>query len=382
MVAADCVPLLLADGEAGVVGVVHAGWRGVRSDVVGAALEAMVELGARAEQVRALVGPAICGSCYDVSRERFDEVVAVAPAAAAVATGGRPGLDLRAAVVSRLRGAGASVTLLGGCTFESPELYSFRRDPVTGRHGGRRDAGRAMTGRTDPDARVRELAANLAEVRARIATAATAARRAPEDVTLVVVTKTWPASDVALLAALGVTDVGENRDQEARPKYEALPGLGLRWHFVGQLQRNKARSVASYADVVQSVDRAELVGALDRAAGELGRRIDVLVQIDLADPPQPHRGGVVPADLAQLADVVAGCEALRLGGVMAVAPLGADPGAAFAVLRAASLALRVDHPAATMVSAGMSGDLEAAVAAGATHVRVGTAVLGGRAALG
>lgn len=136
VVAADCVPILLADGDAGVVAVVHAGWRGVRSDVVGAALESMVELGARADHVRAVVGPAICGSCYDVTRERFDEVVAVAPAAASVATGGRPGLDLRAAVVARLRSSGATVSLHGGCTYESDELYSFRRDPVTGRHGG------------------------------------------------------------------------------------------------------------------------------------------------------------------------------------------------------------------------------------------------------
>jgi YfiH family protein len=136
VVAADCVPVLMADGDAGVAAVVHSGWRGVRSDVVGAALESMVELGARPEHVRAVVGPAICGSCYAVDRDRFDEVVAVAPTAASVATGGRPGLDLRAAVVSRLRAAGATVSLHGGCTFESADLYSFRRDRVTGRHGG------------------------------------------------------------------------------------------------------------------------------------------------------------------------------------------------------------------------------------------------------
>jgi pyridoxal phosphate enzyme (YggS family) len=227
-----------------------------------------------------------------------------------------------------------------------------------------------------------ELAANLDEVRARIARAALAAHRAPEDVTLVVVTKTWPASDVVLLAGLGVTDVAENRDQEARPKHDATLGLGLRWHFVGQLQRNKARSVASYADVVQSVDRPELAVALDRAAGELGRTLDVLLQVDLADPPQPRRGGVAPASLAALAEVVAGCPALRLAGVMAIAPLGLDPRPAFQRLRAVSLDLRREHPSATMVSAGMSGDLEQAVEAGATHVRVGTAVLGGRPALG
>ena len=136
VLAADCVPVVLGDSGAGVVAVVHAGWRGVRSDVVGTTLESMVELGARLDRVRAVVGPAICGRCYAVPRERFDEVVAVAPEAAAVAAGGLPGLDLRAAVVSRLQGAGVSSRLHGGCTQESPSLYSFRRDGVTGRHGG------------------------------------------------------------------------------------------------------------------------------------------------------------------------------------------------------------------------------------------------------
>jgi pyridoxal phosphate enzyme (YggS family) len=232
------------------------------------------------------------------------------------------------------------------------------------------------------DRRARELELNLAEVRERVAAAAVAARREPTDVTLVVVTKTWPASDVAVLARLGVTDVAENRDQEARPKHDELTGLGLRWHFVGQLQRNKARSVASYADVVQSVDRPELVTALDRAAADLGRTLEVLVQVDLADPPQPHRGGVAPDRVRELADLVAAAPALRLGGLMAVAPLGAEPRPAFDLLRAVSLDLRTAHPDATVVSAGMSDDLEEAVAAGATHVRVGTAVLGGRPALG
>jgi pyridoxal phosphate enzyme (YggS family) len=197
-----------------------------------------------------------------------------------------------------------------------------------------------------------------------------------------VVTKTWPASDVALLAELGVTDVAENRDQEARPKHDAVAHLALRWHFVGQLQRNKARSVASYADVVESVDRVELVGALDRAAVDRGRQIDVLLQVDLADPPQPHRGGAAPADLGALAASVAAASALRLRGLMAVAPLDADPVAAFARLTSLSSEFRAFHPEAVVLSAGMSHDLEQAVAAGATHVRVGTAVLGGRAALG
>jgi YfiH family protein len=136
VLAADCVPLILGDGGNGVVAVVHAGWRGVRSDVVGTTLTSMVELGARPDRIRAVVGPAICGRCYAVPRERFDEVVAVAPDAASVAEGGRPGLDLRAAVVSRLRAAGVTSQLHGGCTHETASLFSFRRDGLTGRHGG------------------------------------------------------------------------------------------------------------------------------------------------------------------------------------------------------------------------------------------------------
>jgi len=226
-----------------------------------------------------------------------------------------------------------------------------------------------------------ELEANLADVRARIAAAEVAGGREPGSVRLVVVTKTWPASDVRLLAGLGITDVAENRDQEARPKQAECADLGLRWHFVGQLQRNKARHVAAYVDEVESVDRPELATALDRAAADAGRTLDVLLQLDLADPPQPHRGGVVPADVGALADQVASCAALRLRGLMAVAPLGEDPRAAFARLAAVAADLRRDHPEASVLSAGMSHDLEQAVEAGATHVRVGTAVLGGRPAL-
>jgi pyridoxal phosphate enzyme (YggS family) len=231
------------------------------------------------------------------------------------------------------------------------------------------------------DHRLAELEANLVEVRERIAAAEAAAGRPAGSVQLVVVTKTWPASDVRLLAGLGITDVAENRDQEARPKAGECADLGLRWHFVGQLQRNKARHVVSYADVVESVDRSELALSLDRAAGEAGRTVDVLLQVDLADPPVPHRGGVVPAQLPGLADVVAGCAAIRLRGLMAVAPLGEDPRAAFARLAVVAADLRRDHPEAVALSAGMSQDLEQAVEAGATHVRVGTAVLGGRPVL-
>jgi hypothetical protein len=219
-----------------------------------------------------------------------------------------------------------------------------------------------------------ELAANLADVEARLAAACRAAGRARAEVTLVAITKTWPASDAGLLRDLGVTDLGENRDQEARPKAAAVPDV--RWHFVGQLQTNKAASVATYADVVEVVDRPHLVDALSRGALRAGRELDALVQVSLdADP---HRGGALPADVPALADAVVAAPALRLAGVMAVAPLEQDPARAFARLAELAAALRTVHPDATVVSAGMSGDLEQAVAAGATHVRVGTALLGHR----
>jgi hypothetical protein len=230
------------------------------------------------------------------------------------------------------------------------------------------------------DDRLAELAANLGRVRARLAAACRAAGRDPEAVSLVAITKTWPADDVRRLAALGVRDVGENRDQEARPKAAACADLGLVWHFVGQLQTNKARSVAGYADVVHSVDRPRLVSALDRGAVEAGRAVGVLLEVALDG--EAGRGGAPTAEVPALAALVAESAALRLLGVMGVAPLGADPAPAFARLAAVSAALRSEHPQAGWISAGMSGDLEAAIAAGATHVRVGTALLGRRGPLG
>ena len=229
-----------------------------------------------------------------------------------------------------------------------------------------------------------DMAANLDAVRARIDRACAAAGRDPDDVTLVVVTKTWPADDVRLLAGLGVCDVGENRDQEARAKARECADLALRWHFVGQLQTNKARSVASYAHVVHSVDRTRLIDALSGGATAAGRVVRCLVQVALAPPAGEiaPRGGAPVTEVPALADRIAAAEGLELGGVMGVAPRGGDPAAAFGILAAVADRVRACHPGATDVSAGMSGDLEAAVAAGATHVRVGTAVLGTRPPLG
>ena len=223
-----------------------------------------------------------------------------------------------------------------------------------------------------------QLAANLDEVRERIARAAAAAGRDPAEITLVAITKTYPASDVVLLAELGVTDVGENKDQEARAKAAEVRAAGAspRWHFVGQLQRNKARSVARYADVVESVDSARLASALDKAAQELrDSPLDVLVQVSLDG--DPARGGAA-ADLPATVEAVAGAPGLRLCGVMAVAPAEWDPERAFARLAEIAQQVRADHPESTVVSAGMSGDLEAAILHGATHVRIGTSLLGMR----
>ena len=223
------------------------------------------------------------------------------------------------------------------------------------------------------------LAANLAQVHERIDRACAAAGRDRSDVTLIAVTKFFPVSDVEHLAALGVTDMGENRDQEAGAKFAEIPAQireQLTVHFIGQLQSNKASHVVGYADVVQSVDRAKIARALDRAALAQERTLDVLVQVDLSG--ETGRGGVAVPDARALADRVAEAEALRLRGVMAVAPLGADPAEAFARLAEVAGAIRADHPEADQLSAGMSGDLEQAVAAGATHLRVGSAILGSR----
>lgn len=233
-----------------------------------------------------------------------------------------------------------------------------------------------------------QLAANLARVEERIGAACHLAGRERKDVTLIVVTKTYPASDVRFLAELGVRDVAENRDQEAKPKAADCSDLDLQWHFVGQLQTNKVRSVTSYADFVHSVDRLRLVDALSSAAVRHGREIGCLVQVALDVPSRllGVRGGATSDEVLAVADAIAEAPGLRIDGLMMVAPLtgayAGNPRAAFDVLRDVSTSVRARHPAATMVSAGMSSDLEEAVSAGATHVRVGTAVLGVRPRLG
>ena len=224
-----------------------------------------------------------------------------------------------------------------------------------------------------------ELAANLEAVEERIVAACVAAGRTRDEITLVVVTKTYPASDVDLLAELGVTDVGENRHPEAEDKW-ATVRHPIRRHFVGGLQTNKAGAVAGYADVVHSVDRPKLARSLSRGAEAAGRELGCLVQVDF-DGRSEGRSGARPADVDTLADEIASLPALRLDGVMTVAPLGADPRPVFDELVAMSVRLRSGHPGAGVVSAGMSDDFEDAVQAGATHLRLGRSILGERPVL-
>jgi hypothetical protein len=231
-------------------------------------------------------------------------------------------------------------------------------------------------------------------VRASIADACAEAGRDPAEVALIAVTKTFPVPDIIALAGLGVIDVGENKDQEAAPKVAACDaaGLALRWHFVGQLQVNKVASVARYAHMVHSVDRPRLVSALGRRASEAGRVIRCLIQVSLdADADADGdagsgsggtagRGGAPTGEVLGLAAQIAVTAGLELAGVMAVAPLGQPARPAYARLKEIADAVRSAYPQAQVISAGMSGDLREAIAEGATHVRIGTALLGGRRA--
>jgi pyridoxal phosphate enzyme (YggS family) len=242
------------------------------------------------------------------------------------------------------------------------------------------------TPETSVDARRAELAESLATVEARIADACAAVGRPREAVRLLAVTKTFPALDVALLADLGVRDVAENRDQEAGEKVDDVarlrPDAAQRWHMVGRLQRNKARSVARWAAEVQSVDSGRLADALAKGVqaafdqGERDEPLDVLIQVSLDG--DPARGGCPLGELASLAERIARLGDLRLRGLMAVAPIGADLDAAFELLARAGEKFREDYPNAAELSAGMSNDLERAIGHGSTCVRVGTALLGGR----
>ena len=227
--------------------------------------------------------------------------------------------------------------------------------------------------------RMQELQANLQDVESEISQACVAANRNRDDLILIAVTKTCPASDVDLLAQLGVTDVGENRDQEAKPKHDEVTAKNLTWHAIGQLQTNKAKSVAAWADVVHSVDRIDLVTALTKAVVTREAPLGVLIQANLDPAPTKNRGGALPSELMSLAEMISNSEGLKLKGVMGVAPLAGDDDMAFARLQDFASQIQSSFPEANWISAGMSGDFATALKYGATHLRIGSSILGNRA---
>ncbi len=216
------------------------------------------------------------------------------------------------------------------------------------------------------------VADRLETVRAGVAEAAAQAGRDPAGITTVVITKFHPVSLVRELHALGVRDFGENRHQDAQAKAAELADLELTWHFVGQLQSKKARQAAAYARVIHSLDRHSVVDAL--ASDEC--TVDAFVQLNLTT--DAARGGVQDDALEELVARVVATHGVRLLGVMAVAPLGEEPRAAFARLRAASDRVRTIDPSAEFISAGMSGDYREAILEGATHLRIGSTITGNR----
>jgi pyridoxal phosphate enzyme (YggS family) len=218
------------------------------------------------------------------------------------------------------------------------------------------------------------LEARVLEVQERIAAAARAASRDASEITTIVVTKFHPAELVRELYALGIRHVGENRHQEAVAKQAELSELDLTWHFIGQLQSNKARAVAEYARVIHSVDRPSLVSALSNQ----DREVDVFLEINLTDV--PGRGGVLPVELESLCEAVLKVPVLNLRGVMAVAPVDEEPSRAFERVLEYADRVRAMAPGARDLSIGMSGDFEEAIALGATHLRIGTAITGKRPA--
>lgn len=230
--------------------------------------------------------------------------------------------------------------------------------------------------------RLADIQSNLEKINSRIAQACSRSKRNISEITLIAVTKTYPASDVDLLKQLGIENVGENKDQEASGKISQVKEK-FSWHFIGQLQSNKAKSVVTYAELVHSVDRLSLAKELQKSASAIAKKQKVLIQVDLDQSgPDPSRGGVWPADLAALAQFINQSENLELTGLMSVAPLGENPSKAFERLAQIRSDFLKNYPNAVILSAGMSEDLEAAIEHGATHLRIGSALLGERPKIG
>ena len=236
-------------------------------------------------------------------------------------------------------------------------------------------------------ARLNEISQKLAAVEREISIAVEKSNRQRAEITLIAVTKNFPVSDVVHLYDLGIRNFGENRDQEARAKVgefkkyvegDEKHGEGAKWHFQGQLQRNKLRSIATWAGFIHSVDQNKYLPPLQQLSIELKKPISVLLQLSLDLPIRPDRGGVAPEELIDLGEKVMELPGLNLQGLMAVAPLDVAPDLAFNALRTISGTFLKAFPDANWISAGMSGDFAAAIAAGATHIRVGSSILGSR----
>jgi len=230
--------------------------------------------------------------------------------------------------------------------------------------------------------RLSEIQSNLEIIQSRIESACTVAGRDISEITLIAVTKTYPAGDVDLLKQLGIENVGENRDQEASAKKLEVKSE-FKWHFIGQLQSNKAKSVVNYADLIHSVDRWSLAKEIQKSAQGIDKMQQVLIQVDLDQSgPDPTRGGIWPAELRELAQLINQASHLELKGLMSVAPLGEKPELAFARLKEIRVDFLKENPGAQILSAGMSDDLESAILHGATHLRIGSALLGERPKIG
>ena len=216
-----------------------------------------------------------------------------------------------------------------------------------------------------------ELSENLNAIKSRISVAAQNAGRSAEEITLIVVTKTFPASDAQILYELGVRDFGENRDQEASAKSTELPD-DCRWHFQGQIQSNKLKSIANWADVLHSIDDITHASKLN----SLVTSKDIFIQVSLDN--QPNRGGVLPDLIPEFLEEISAFPNLKIRGLMAVAPLDVEPVIAFQRLKVLSDRVVKMQPKAHEISAGMSNDFEAAISEGATHIRIGSQILGVR----
>jgi pyridoxal phosphate enzyme (YggS family) len=219
------------------------------------------------------------------------------------------------------------------------------------------------------ETRKAELTQNLAKIKAEI----------PSQVHLIVVTKTFPLSDVEILHQIGVAEFGENRDQEGKLKALVVPG---KWHFQGQLQSNKLKSICRWADVIQTIDSIRYVELVAKATRQNSaeKSIEVFIQVSLdSEGSKENRAGADPSEINQIADAILASDNLQLQGLMAVAPLNEEPESAFSRLAKIHSDFKAKYPNSPFLSAGMSGDFKIAIAHGATHVRIGSQILGSRA---